>query len=110
MPRTKVSESAFLQRVGAEEILVEINQKGPKRFTELYQLTNGKRVFRTTATLAHRLKELAKLGLIKRCVENIPGQQVTTWYEITDAGKNVLYHLSEIKKIISNSRVQKIAK
>jgi len=107
MPRTRVSEVAFLYRVGAKEILIELNQKGPKRFTELYQLTDGKsgkRVFKTVATLAHRLREMTVLNLIKRCVENIPGQHLIIRYEITEAGKKVLDHLIEIEKTIDSSK------
>jgi len=101
MPRTSTSDISFLYREGARGILVELDQKGPKRFSELYKSIQ----FKTTTTLSDRLKELTKLGLIKREIENIPGKEIIIYYGITEAGRKTLEHLREIEKIVSNSKI-----
>lgn len=98
MPKTEDIE--FLSLVGAKKILIELGQRGPKRFGELCRIIQS----RTPATIASRLRELEKLGLIKKRIENIPGKPLIIEYEITEAGKEVLKHLMEIDKIISNSK------
>lgn len=106
MPLLSVRETGVLTRIGAKEILVEL-KRGPRRYKDFFKLTNnGKRVFETTTTLANRLRELAVLRLIEKHVENKVGERIRSWYEITDAGKEVLYHLLEIDKILSSSKIQ----
>ena len=105
MPKKGMNDADFLWRWGAKEILLELDQNGPKRFTELLQLKGKSKIFKSSTTLTERLKELTVLGLIRKHVINNPTSRIIISYEITDAGKQVLNHLKEIEKVIQHSKL-----
>lgn len=88
MPKIPRYKSSVLYKIGAIEILEELSKPGAKekRFSDLAKLD----VFRTTATLAHRLRELERAYYVFKSVHNVPGQPVHICYRITDKGRRAL--------------------
>lgn len=86
MPKVPHLQSLVLYKVGATEILKGLANGEGKRFGDLAKLGGTK----TTATLAHRLRELERADYIIKKVHNEPGQPVNIYYKITDKGKKAL--------------------
>jgi DNA-binding HxlR family transcriptional regulator len=106
MPKLADFDDAMLHRVGAREILNELARLGPRRYSDLFKLSvDREKVFETTTTLANRLRELAILGLIEKKIENNVGERVKCWYQITDAGRDILQLMREMGKVLSESKV-----
>jgi len=103
MPKLGKNRSSVLNCVGAKEILGQLALRNPRKFKDLYEMQIGdERVFRTTTTISNRLRELLSLGLIEKDIKNNPGR-VLIQYIITPAGVDVLRHLQEIDRIVSDS-------
>jgi DNA-binding HxlR family transcriptional regulator len=77
------------------EILAELSGSAEKRFGELSKLV----VFKTAATLAHRLRELENSGLIAKSVHNEIGKPVHIFYSITERGRRALELLRELENL-----------
>ena len=88
LPKVPKYESSVLYKVGAREILEDLRKTSvsQRRFGELAKLG----VFRTNATLAHRLRELERVGYVLKSVHNVPGEPVRIYYKITEKGENAL--------------------
>ncbi|MEM3827952.1 MAG: helix-turn-helix domain-containing protein [Conexivisphaerales archaeon] len=82
----------MLAKKGCEEVLLAL-QKGPRKFNELEELLTPKINRRT---LARRLVELERAGLIARRVS--PDRPPSTMYELTRKGKEVLRLIIKLEK------------
>jgi DNA-binding HxlR family transcriptional regulator len=106
MPKLSSDQGSVLQRIGSKELLEALQQKSPRRYKELYELTtNGEKIFQTTTTLANRLRELGILRLINKRVINNPGERVVILYEVTETGREVLHLLEEVDRILSTPKI-----
>ena len=82
----------LLARKGATEVLREL-ERGPKRFSEVVSIL-GTIVVRRT--IARRLKELEKAGLIERQItEERPPHSI---YMLTKKGKETTKLLTELER------------
>jgi len=84
-----------LYKVGAREILEELSSVTQERFGDLAKID----IFRTTATLAHRLRELERARYIIKTVHNEPGEPVRIFYAITEKGEKALRLLLELESL-----------
>ena len=85
----------MLYKIGAQEILRELSRVEKERFSDLARLD----VFRTTATLAHRVRELEKTGYISKSVHNEPGKPVHIFYKMTEKGKKALGLVEDLESL-----------
>lgn len=95
MPKVPKLVSSVLYKLGSQEILRELSRVNQERFSDLARLD----VFKTTATLAHRLRELERAGYIVKSVHNEPGKPVSIFYEITERGKKALNLLKDLESL-----------
>lgn len=95
LPKVPSFESAVLYKLGAKEILEYLSKIIEERFSNLAKLD----VFRTTATLAHRLRELEIAGYIVKSIHNRPGYPVKIYYKISEKGQRALELLRNLENL-----------
>ncbi|MDI6826594.1 MAG: winged helix-turn-helix transcriptional regulator [Candidatus Aenigmarchaeota archaeon] len=86
-------------RIGGLNLLQILQEKGPLRFSEMYENT-----YRTPATLAHRLREAEQYGLVKKNVTAEVGKETKIYYEITEYGKEVKHLIVNLVNTIQEAR------
>jgi DNA-binding HxlR family transcriptional regulator len=95
LPKIPKLTSSVLYKVGAREILEELSKTEAERFGDLARLS----ALRTTATLAHRLRELERIGFVIKSVHNEPGKPVHIFYSISEKGRRALELLRELENL-----------
>ena len=88
-----------ISKVGGLYLLQQLIKDGDLRFSEL---SKGY-VFMSIPTLAKRLREFQKYGLVERKVKNIPGERLEIHYSITEYGKQVVQQIEEFLKTIKEA-------
>ncbi len=80
----------FFKMLGARstiEILEFLGDHGEAKHKEMQEIAN-------INTLNTRLRELLRYGLVQHHLERF--ERKTEWYEITEKGRRVLYHVKEL--------------
>lgn len=86
-----------MSKKGSYDILEYVSEKGSLHYGEIMSFALDNHVVQSRATVTLVVRNLSKLGLLKRTV--IDSRPVRTVYEHTENGQKVLKHFQEMEKL-----------